>query len=69
VDHALDVDGEHAVPFLLGEVVEQAEGIDAGDLAEDVDAAVPLEGMRGQRLHIGAVCNIGPEERGFSRVA
>ena len=49
-EHALDVDGEDAVPVGLGHVRDARLRVDAGVADEHVDAAVPLEHAAHGRL-------------------
>ena len=63
--HALDVDGEDAVPLLLGHLLETRRRVDAGVAAEDVDAPElvdgSLDGGRTRRL----VGDVGLHENGL----
>ena len=61
-EHRFEVDRQHAVEILLGEIEEFAGMRDAGVVDEDVDAAVPGERMLDQRVDVGLARDVGADE-------
>ncbi|MHC2293802.1 hypothetical protein ACVIJW_009672 [Bradyrhizobium barranii subsp. barranii] len=61
VEHALDVDVDHAVPLIDLQPFEQRLRHQAGIVEHHVDAAVGLHTRVHQGLHLRAVGNVGPD--------
>src|SRR5690606_40971378 len=58
MQHAADVDVDHAVPFVDLQRGHGRQRHDPGVVDDDVDAAVELQREIGEGLHVGALCDV-----------
>src|SRR2546427_12140908 len=69
VEHALDVDGDHALPLLGVRTHDRAQEHEARVVDQGVEPADPLDGMAYGRLCLGAVGDVRfHDQRGASRL-
>lgn len=57
-EYAGQIDPEHPVPLLQGQVLEAAAAVDAGVVHQGVNFAVSLQARFRQSLRCGAVSNV-----------
>ena len=63
---ALEVDGEDAVPLLLGHLIDSAAGGDGGAVHQDVEAAEALDGAGHGTLDGGLIGGVGLQPDGVA---
>ncbi len=63
-ENALQVHGEHLVPFLFAQLKEGLVADQPGYVHQDVDPAKARHGVAGQPVHIGAARHVGHERFG-----
>src|SRR5438477_5794912 len=69
VEHAVDVDGDHALPLLGVRTHDRAQEHEARVVDQGVQPAEPLDGLAYRRLCLGAVGDVRfHDQRGASRL-